>query len=622
MRRMKKTLTTLLATACLTGCATKTGEVNVAVVSVQPWKDLVVPLSPKYGLDAKGALELVNPTTQYEKHERKVTYASDVNIGIAQVKGKGEAAGAEVPEVSGSIEHVTGDLGRDPFLTHGSATALFQEVALLERYLRGAAMKAGYAPYLVRMHVAVEPHKRKADWDAYVDIEFGDDCEVVPLLATQNLEASQHSSTKAYLLAMARGVQFLSPYVGVDAKSKRTLDELEARLGNDLNGVLLVSRKAPGVLAVRVGARLGGEYENSQAPQVHSVSALVLVPIANATKPRQLEKLACRKDGTDCDSTAIDVKELSITPKYTFRRANSGGKIGEEMTASAMTVGLPPYTRANVPYCGFKEGFTKGKRNYRCTLPETLTIVDDGKSSSITVPGIHDANAEEISAVLELKKGDDIYSVRSKSVSVDEDRRLVTFKFPSLGSAKTCAIVESGGKKEKKCEPLPSEGAALVVYHRGIEWWEHGAEPEAERRGSWPLHVPNLLVLNVKEDKPKPKPVLTARAEADVIYRRPDGTGQLVIGFIDGRKPVKPPKKQPSLEDIVLEIEGAEISKVPAGLVLDAGRLKVTGTGRVTLPLSNLSDDHDVVVRIKEKKSGKDRATLRFTVDQDPIIRK
>src|SRR5574337_2160671 len=88
-------------------------------------------------------------------------------------------------------------------LRYWVATALYQEVKLLDRYVKDAAIAGDYYPYLMRIQVTLMPRRRDLPYDAYTDVamfagDFGDVQQddvphLIPLLVTDDLEAMVQS---------------------------------------------------------------------------------------------------------------------------------------------------------------------------------------------------------------------------------------------------------------------------------------------------------------------------------------------------------------------------------------------------------------------------------------------
>jgi hypothetical protein len=62
---------------------------------------------------------------------------------------------------------LNGDVVVDPFTRYSAATALYQEVQLLDRYVRDIALKRNADVYVMRLDVSLLPARRGQAWDAY-----------------------------------------------------------------------------------------------------------------------------------------------------------------------------------------------------------------------------------------------------------------------------------------------------------------------------------------------------------------------------------------------------------------------------------------------------------------------
>ena len=65
-----------------------------------------------------------------------------------------------------------GTAQKEPFLQYQTALSLYQEVQLLNSYVRNAARRSGYIPYIMRLQVTVLPFARNQPYDVYADIAF------------------------------------------------------------------------------------------------------------------------------------------------------------------------------------------------------------------------------------------------------------------------------------------------------------------------------------------------------------------------------------------------------------------------------------------------------------------
>lgn len=271
------------------------GSVHFAVLSVGRWDEFVDALQPEFDLTPEGALERVlAPTRISARHDE-----DRVALRIAA----GADAEAPAPEGKDRHEAVLPDvtLHADPMTQYWAATALYQEVQLLSRYLRHAAIRPGTVPYVVRMQLTLLPRRRRLPYDAYATLSFfpagkhdgpgwsvrGDGepqpetaeapapvPEVLPLLVTDNLEAgiAAASARSARELGLAAGGKGGS--VGLAAGSSET----ERAAGIDLNSLLTVARVTDNTLRVRLGALQQGSSQYAMVPRTHGITVLVMMP--------------------------------------------------------------------------------------------------------------------------------------------------------------------------------------------------------------------------------------------------------------------------------------------------------------------------------------------------------
>lgn len=194
------------------------GSTHMAVLSVAPWDRYRDALQPSFKLAADDALKTVIPDTLALEQKTVDALALKAKVAlptsgttssqtITRQTGQPPSETNTVTQSTapGDVSKVTFDnsptstsasslppgtsvlgspLGEDPMLRYWVATALFQEVQLLDRYVRDAAVSADYYPYLLRMQVTLMPRQRDLPYDAYTTIslfqgDFGSD---VPLL--------------------------------------------------------------------------------------------------------------------------------------------------------------------------------------------------------------------------------------------------------------------------------------------------------------------------------------------------------------------------------------------------------------------------------------------------------
>ncbi|MCC6151849.1 MAG: hypothetical protein IT461_16490 [Planctomycetes bacterium] len=188
------------------------GSAHVAVISVGSWEDYQGTLQPNFSMDESKALASVVPSTQLLREETQQALSLLLKLRSADVKLTEEKSKTRITdpenvggnkdeevEKSGSKTETTdaGALGApkgatlgapgslpskkdileqpidiDPFMRHAAAAALFQEVRLLNRYIRDAAMREGYRALVVRVQVNLMPAARNEPYDAYTTLSF------------------------------------------------------------------------------------------------------------------------------------------------------------------------------------------------------------------------------------------------------------------------------------------------------------------------------------------------------------------------------------------------------------------------------------------------------------------
>lgn len=192
---------------------------HVAVLSVAPWTEVAGSLQPSFKLSTADALTQAIPTTQAIEEKLVEAFMAKIGIGLPSTSSAAtetltqssvvtqavDAAGTATDTQQSSREETSTEtdtkapgqvptptlpsgvpsalglpgigvadekIGDDPFLRYGAATALFQEAALLDQYVKNAAKRTGYVPYLVRMQLSVLAHKRNQPYDIYADMSF------------------------------------------------------------------------------------------------------------------------------------------------------------------------------------------------------------------------------------------------------------------------------------------------------------------------------------------------------------------------------------------------------------------------------------------------------------------
>jgi len=300
-------------------------SVNVSVLSVAPWSEYARALQPNFELSTDDAVWAALPdsrwSTEAEARRRrfgKETVVLDKAQGgnqpidvpsalLPQTGAYGGGGGGGLPPGTPPIDAQRGV--QDPVLRFTAATALYQEVQMLNRYIRDAAIPNGYRPYMVRLQVSLMPNRRHAPYDAYTTLSFfvpgardasegataavprttedgifrqpfGNAPKVLPVVVTDNLEATVQSrsldrvTSLLYTLAEFGGGAFL------DKMDSGLVEDaiLEEVHGRDLNSLFSVSRLSENTLRIRMGAMQQATSDYAMIPRNHHVTLLLMVP--------------------------------------------------------------------------------------------------------------------------------------------------------------------------------------------------------------------------------------------------------------------------------------------------------------------------------------------------------
>ena len=298
------------------------GSVHVAVLSVAPWERYVAALQPKFELTSEQALGAVLRDSRRVRTETlnaigvSGEYKSTEDGADGRAPGGGASASGRSSAGSNGWEGKGPDERPDAMLEYSTATALYQEVQLLNRYVQDAAIPAGHRAYVVRMQVSLMPRRRHEPYDAYTTIGFftsqreptpegeiavslggrstpgtqlrggelllgadGQGARVIPLLVTENLESSLESrmaqSARALSLSLSSFAPDIAKGVGLDALQASNSASVYAR---DLNGLLTVARLSENSLRVRLGAMQESTANYAMVPRTHNITVLLTLP--------------------------------------------------------------------------------------------------------------------------------------------------------------------------------------------------------------------------------------------------------------------------------------------------------------------------------------------------------
>ena len=297
------------------------GSVHVAVLAVAPWSHYESALQPRFELSAEGAREQVVRDTAagLESSTRSV------GIGAAVTQAPDATVPTSPPNTSTASQTFFGagaPTRPDAMLEYWAATALFQEVQLLNRAVGDAAIPTGYRAYLVRLQLSLLPRRRNEPYDVYTTLSFfrpdlpaaaredatasgeatalayeppatslrsGDAARgtllpgtgpcVLPLGVTDNLEASNQFRAAEDTRRLAIALLGLPGDFAADLEAQLFQKQLQAPLNaRDINSLLTVARLSENALRVRLGAMQQASAQFAMVPRNHYVTLLLMVP--------------------------------------------------------------------------------------------------------------------------------------------------------------------------------------------------------------------------------------------------------------------------------------------------------------------------------------------------------
>lgn len=673
------------------------GAIRVSITSVAPWSEYQDAMQPRFSLDEEQALDQVVPTTRILDRRRLDAVGTRLKIAApttTYTKTKNElpsGAPAENPGISTTTQ-TSGDTstlsldsdpagGRtaaslevlkaledaklddlDPMLRYWAATALYQEVQLINRYVKDAVRRDDFIPYVVRLQIGLMPLRRDLSYDAYINLSFftydkaarsvkcrsrtpDKDKEipvVLPLLVTDNLEATLSSRTLNRLRSTALAFSAVLKGFGIGGDYSSIQEDLDRALGRDLNSLLMVSSLSDNTLRVRLGAYQMIDRKYAMVPRNFTVTAVVLVPKKTATNSnaaeRRLRIYANKQMINVEDGEALGYKKHQkerddvekLIEFYELQKVTS-----KEIDFAWEAVLDNDWQRFNacIPTSEYSEqlwsdiaqlntGYSvetlnldlpRARDPVRFTNQTALLTDDKIKSTKAVVFGGAGLNRNEVCAALLLKdstKSAVDYKLIASEIELEGGGVRGIFTFPSL---RTLGL-DSYTKDKDRTSLLLAHGegcsAALQSYSlRG------SITPGTRTKQETPYEL-NTRYITV--DPPKPEPGFDLKVLSGVVVTSNEGRGSL--------KMVVAPSKENPATKAVISISGADIksgtvtieeggkktkSDLPEGLI--GADFEVTlpkgGKSTIELQLYNLAEGKKVKIesRNERKISGSDK---------------
>lgn len=497
----------------------------------------------------------------------------------------------------------------DQSLKYRAATALAQEVSLLSHYVRDAAVQSGTKPYIVRMLVTVLPSARNEPYDAYSTISFftkrdqpaqatswaysalvkgsharkqetEDSCaagkehcyvapedvallrydtqpetrpactlepvRVIPLLVTDDLESSMHSSALQMLRDVGAALQGTLSNMGISAGARNHAEDLDKTLSRNLNSIFALGQPAPNAILARLGAAFSnGQYVT--VARTYSVSLLLLAktaedqkigaagsevipcPAITFTATTQLHD-ANGQRFMPARSPEISSRELAslLRGRHLYDTTSlSAESAAATLLADAMAGDFPSFkshlpstTSDNLAAATWTDAIAvaqssgRSSGDFAVSLPVTklpgnhdfFTLFDDGKTTRLTINNASNILPDRLRAVIKTAWADDPKWVflTNDSVEVGEYGRTATFSFPSIQKLRpakaeakdTTPAAKKAAKKrgttrteapataatDTKAPSGPKHVYAEVTYGSGIRSWQSAGRSEISLR--------------------------------------------------------------------------------------------------------------------------------------------
>lgn len=337
------------------------GSVNVAATLVAPWDEYIGALTPTFTLSSNDAVNKVMPrtgileekildalgvsarvglpqtseaitrsitakTTQVEGEDSKETRTTSEDSIQKKEPGKlpdmpSKAQGGDkgVKDLPGAPSDAAKGLRNDPILEYTAATALYQEVQLLNRYVTDAALRHGMSAYIVRLQIGVVPYRKSLAYDIYTKIGFfpkdsngkDEQAYVLPLLVTDNLDAALASRAQDTIRQLSLAISVMKAGIVGTAGIDRISEAFESQLFSEFNSLFTIGRITNNTLGARLGASRQGKDQYSIVPRTHNVTVVVMVPSRFGGKDNEVRVVAKTSMRSVQDGTLLPQPERS-----------------------------------------------------------------------------------------------------------------------------------------------------------------------------------------------------------------------------------------------------------------------------------------------------------------------
>lgn len=317
------------------------GDVYVSMHPPIQWYDIVDDLKPNFTLSSANeflddVLQITSKENQFSQNKRSFGLVANLptnsnittntstlnseengsdyeltnssqNIESITTRSSGSVPNIQQPTadalfVEGQLSAVNSEMSKDPFLQYRAATALYQEIQLLNRYLDAQVATNGTIPYLFRTQISVQPYARLTSADIYSEIfvqptdsfietelskesnelpnnwsECSQGIKVLPLVVVDNLERSNARRLESAVKQLYFTLSGMAGSAGLGALSENIKEQLKDIQALDLNSITTIAKSDNDEITVRIGAtRSSSGY--SMVARSYDISFIVLWP--------------------------------------------------------------------------------------------------------------------------------------------------------------------------------------------------------------------------------------------------------------------------------------------------------------------------------------------------------
>lgn len=455
-RTLLLTVLGLAQVLLLQACVSHSGDVFVSPVSTTRWDHYRDQFQPKFDLSEAEALAMAVPTTtQVEQSAldslsvaakvKALDGAFDEGDTVEGVDPSGLSSPGTAPTVTAAKEILDAKtLDIDPRLRYLLATALWQEVQVLNRYVVDAAVRRRvqnreFIPYVVRLQLSNHPDSVQSSYLTEINLHFSSTRGtpiVVPLLINDHVEAVLASRRDEEIRRVALSLAALFKGVGANVNMDSFRGELNRSLSRELNSLLSVASVSEDHLRVRLGARRVGDDTYRATSEPHYMTVLILMPSgARGTEPSVVTPIEIQK------------KEFKIAHEEGEPNNITVGLLGPQGSEQKAEVRVRFAARLIDPINGRDRSPGRNARlsgSFRIegeTLKhpwlrevQTALAYDDGTSTTVTLNDAVGMEPSNVVATWFFRNGSDetIHALSSGEVSYNATHQQLVFNFPSL----------------------------------------------------------------------------------------------------------------------------------------------------------------------------------------------